>query len=446
MLLPEQIIPFLLHDDPIVREHAVRYFRDSYDFGPLTAEHYWAGIDRLGETDAALGFASELSRLPQTDASLHRVVQALAANPSELFEFHYQHVARDMEMSVLVRNREELLGCQQLLPHVRKHLELRLGLLHEPAESAWDRLMRHGRDLGEEYADKFEPSLSDALIEAAARVERRFASRRCLRSLMKRRLRIGAKSLPSRSLGERGMSRRSAHWWTSWRSTPMFCAKKSIAALPRIGTPQVIQRIVDFYPGKPWHVRQYAHSSIGNIKRPESVDALLILLGVEMALAAKPDVDDDGEPLIDSLLFDLTRLGSLAGLDESRRRIADFPEDPEVLGVCEGLVATAVMTGATLPEEAEWRALIKRRNERIEARTRNIDAMFARMRDDWRKTGMSFPPSKEKTDELEWRSRMALQSNYGERQQPIRNTAPKVGRNDPCPCGSGKKYKKCCGK
>jgi len=23
--------------------------------------------------------------------------------------------------------------------------------------------------------------------------------------------------------------------------------------------------------------------------------------------------------------------------------------------------------------------------------------------------------------------------------------AAKVGRNDPCPCGSGKKYKKCCG-
>lgn len=24
--------------------------------------------------------------------------------------------------------------------------------------------------------------------------------------------------------------------------------------------------------------------------------------------------------------------------------------------------------------------------------------------------------------------------------------APKVGRNDPCPCGSGKKFKKCCGR
>jgi len=26
---------------------------------------------------------------------------------------------------------------------------------------------------------------------------------------------------------------------------------------------------------------------------------------------------------------------------------------------------------------------------------------------------------------------------------PVR-TSPKIGRNDPCPCGSGKKYKKCC--
>jgi preprotein translocase subunit SecA len=28
--------------------------------------------------------------------------------------------------------------------------------------------------------------------------------------------------------------------------------------------------------------------------------------------------------------------------------------------------------------------------------------------------------------------------------EPIRNREPKIGRNDPCPCGSGKKYKQCC--
>jgi preprotein translocase subunit SecA len=29
---------------------------------------------------------------------------------------------------------------------------------------------------------------------------------------------------------------------------------------------------------------------------------------------------------------------------------------------------------------------------------------------------------------------------------PVRRGGPKVGRNEPCPCGSGKKYKNCCGR
>ena len=33
-----------------------------------------------------------------------------------------------------------------------------------------------------------------------------------------------------------------------------------------------------------------------------------------------------------------------------------------------------------------------------------------------------------------------------EEHKPVVNDGPKVGRNDPCPCGSGKKYKQCCGK
>ena len=32
------------------------------------------------------------------------------------------------------------------------------------------------------------------------------------------------------------------------------------------------------------------------------------------------------------------------------------------------------------------------------------------------------------------------------KQSPHSTVAFKVGRNEPCPCGSGKKYKKCCGR
>ena len=31
-------------------------------------------------------------------------------------------------------------------------------------------------------------------------------------------------------------------------------------------------------------------------------------------------------------------------------------------------------------------------------------------------------------------------------QKPIARVSPKVGRNEPCPCGSGKKFKQCCGR
>jgi curved DNA-binding protein CbpA len=34
---------------------------------------------------------------------------------------------------------------------------------------------------------------------------------------------------------------------------------------------------------------------------------------------------------------------------------------------------------------------------------------------------------------------------YDDDEKPYKRESPKIGRNDPCPCGSGKKYKKCCG-
>jgi preprotein translocase subunit SecA len=54
-------------------------------------------------------------------------------------------------------------------------------------------------------------------------------------------------------------------------------------------------------------------------------------------------------------------------------------------------------------------------------------------------------------EERRRRQEREMQMNRGDAgggqasQQPIRRDGDKVGRNAPCPCGSGKKYKKCCG-
>ncbi len=63
--------------------------------------------------------------------------------------------------------------------------------------------------------------------------------------------------------------------------------------------------------------------------------------------------------------------------------------------------------------------------------------------------GMSSPapaPAPNPTGVPQETNPMAQASQAGTRARTVQRKQPKVGRNDPCPCGSGKKYKKCCGK
>jgi preprotein translocase subunit SecA len=57
-------------------------------------------------------------------------------------------------------------------------------------------------------------------------------------------------------------------------------------------------------------------------------------------------------------------------------------------------------------------------------------------------TGAGFAANKEPVSSSDGQQR--AQQTSGPKVQQIR-VGPKIGRNDPCPCGSGKKYKNCHG-
>ena len=44
-----------------------------------------------------------------------------------------------------------------------------------------------------------------------------------------------------------------------------------------------------------------------------------------------------------------------------------------------------------------------------------------------------------------WATRRSAHAGGPTNAAPVRRASPKVGRNDPCPCGSGRKFKQCCG-
>ncbi|MCK4603893.1 MAG: SEC-C domain-containing protein, partial [Deltaproteobacteria bacterium] len=80
-------------------------------------------------------------------------------------------------------------------------------------------------------------------------------------------------------------------------------------------------------------------------------------------------------------------------------------------------------------------------------------AMIQRFREEAISLLLRIRPMREReTEELEASSRKQQQSmSYGrgdgdDKPKTVKRKGQKIGRNDPCPCGSGKKYKKCCGR
>src|SRR5687768_13375015 len=100
MLTPDQVLPFLTHDRSFVREHALRYFEESGDPGPLTADHLREAIDRLDPLES-LSFIRHLGSVPQSESSYHRLLGALVAQPANLFEYDLQQAIGDIDFGLL---------------------------------------------------------------------------------------------------------------------------------------------------------------------------------------------------------------------------------------------------------------------------------------------------------------------------------------------------------
>ncbi len=92
-----------------------------------------------------------------------------------------------------------------------------------------------------------------------------------------------------------------------------------------------------------------------------------------------------------------------------------------------------------------WKSIDERSTELI-FRMEQLDENF--VSSTWVETSARHDTVKP-TSEIAREQQQAIAASQGPetvdaKVEPIRNRVPKVGRNDPCPCGSGKKYKQCC--
>jgi preprotein translocase subunit SecA len=73
----------------------------------------------------------------------------------------------------------------------------------------------------------------------------------------------------------------------------------------------------------------------------------------------------------------------------------------------------------------------------------DVDAEVGKAQERIKKSGYEsvFKSAGITTDDL----KTVIKEIQSEKSTPEVRSEPKIGRNEPCPCGSGKKYKKCCG-
>jgi hypothetical protein len=201
-------------------------------------------------------------------------------------------------------------------------------------------------------------------------------------------------------------------------------------ALTRIGTPAVLGAIAEAFPDAERHFRVFATQPLENIHSDLAVEIGLRLLGQEQDEMVRGD-----------LAHVLLSQFATEAIEATRQLLLGRPElDFEGRGLRDYLLETCILTGERFPEFDEWSAASQAEKEAHWKRVKELEGdpagllMFALEK----LTGKKAPEVPRARPPLPPKPHLSLPRQPEWRQ--------KVGRNDPCPCGSGKKFKKCCGR
>jgi hypothetical protein len=175
-----------------------------------------------------------------------------------------------------------------------------------------------------------------------------------------------------------------------------------------------------------WIVSQLGEDSNGELGR------LLVQIPAEVAPAAPAEGDGEAveevtSPDEEAEDFDLSNLD----MDELQGMLppgVDMGQVQQMLNSPRGELL------------ADFGAFCQKRGVEMETEQGEMNEALQELQQEWLHTPRDTLDGKKPAEVLDGGSL------FPTKVETFRREEPKVGRNDPCPCGSGKKYKKCCGK
>lgn len=411
MIQADQIKSFILHEEGIIRAFAVRYFAegsmdDAYKQAimPLVLQSCAQYPEQEQYNRRVLSYAKQL---PQTSETIEEIIERLKARKE--INFWYEPVILQAAIEVIAPFQEEIAAV--VSGRTRAAVEQRLHIAGRDTQSLWEELLAFGDEAAGKYINEFDYSYGEYIVEELGGRED-LSDELILNQFQSYDddVYLGySKAYIGILLGKRRVKDAVSSLIDCLASEGDLYNEIAEAALVTIGDKEAVEIIRKRFMQENFEFQLFASGVLARIKCKESEQAILELLARKKCNATVTTVLAKG----------LCDLLSVEGIPVVKQYIDNGEYDRGMLTLEEDLYVTCVLANVDLPELAQWRREIEAERQRL-----------AKLQHD-------FVINDKAIEDL-----MKLPIFSGNR--PVVNEK-KIGRNDPCPCQSGKKYKKCCG-
>lgn len=441
---------FLLHPRESVRDFVSEYFSDARDAGedlmPLVLE----ACERYGDEHNLLALCNA-KRFALNEASLRDVLGRLANSADTNAIFNLNWIVRFAPVGLLTAMQNEVFGTLHLAPSTADRIRRRQKFAQRSGDDLWQALQQFSRKADAKKTDEpIDQSYANDLVEALAPWNVPDTQTLCDLLVALEPQEVWLEIFLADLAGARKLREAVPALVRKLGNESDYLVQSAGDALVDIGDPEALRLICQTYAQETWDFRLCAACVPGRIKRPESEVAILAMLATEEDVTIRTYLCSGLCDLFSPRCIEMGRKEFAAAYDSDAVSL-----EKEILDVSEIL-------GITLPEAEQWRAQIEEDERKGKEAARHWNELFERLGEAPKRNGAARDSDEDDDEDDLWdeevpefdRQTGDPPARYQPAQTgmtepadrtPYRRETPKIGRNNPCPCGSGKKYKKCCG-
>lgn len=410
----DKIKQAIIHPDDEVRLMALEYFTESFSQDPTLMPLVIQSIEKYDKQNAYI-FIGAASNIKQSEETISWVLDGLYKDINLIernkinYYFNLSRVLSESDLSLLLKHQTEIMEAPYLLPEFRKEILQFLDMYLWGSDKCWKALEDFcEKEKNKQYVNDIDLTYTYNLIKALSSQGENLTDK--IISLLD----IEIDNYVGNSMkwmepfvvilaGEMQLKQAIPYIVKKLHIDGDYCNERCVEALIKINTDAVVQAIFNDFMDAEWHFRLYASSCLEHIHTDLTVDRCLDLAKKERDLTIKTYL---ARALISQF--------SYKAMDFVYAMVKKGRWDGVYCDLKEDFLTACIIMGKTYPEHDKWEAEVAPKRQKDKSIIEDII------------NGRIVSP------------------DYAEN---LHHTlGRKVGRNEPCPCGSGKKYKKCCGR